>query len=127
MLKYFLLWFPMVALAVANGAARELTMKARLGELRAHQVSTVSLIVIVGLFTWAAFRWWPPESWRQAAEVGVLWLLLTLAFEFLFGHYVAGHPWSRLMHDYNVMAGRLWVFVPLWIVLAPVLMYRVRK
>jgi hypothetical protein len=29
-------------------------------------------------------------------------------FEFLVGHYVMGHPWSRLLHDYNILAGRLW-------------------
>ena len=38
-----------------------------------------------------------------------LWLGMTLAFEFLFGHYIAGKSWSLLLADYNLAAGRLWV------------------
>jgi hypothetical protein len=29
----------------------------------------------------------------------------TVAFELTFGHYVMGHPWSRLLADYNLLAG----------------------
>ena len=127
MLKYILLWFPMLVLAVANGAARDVGYSRRLGDLRAHQLSTVTLIVLFGLYTWGVFRLWPPASTRQAAAVGAVWVALTLAFEFLFGHYVAGHPWNRLLQDYNLFAGRVWVFVPVWVAVAPVLIYRLGR
>jgi len=39
--------------------------------------------------------------------IGLVWLAMTVAFEFLFGDYVAGHSWDRLLHDYNLFAGRL--------------------
>lgn len=41
----------------------------------------------------------------KALAIGCIWLMLTPSFEFLFGHYVMGHPWSRLLYDYNLFAG----------------------
>ena len=52
---------------------------------------------------------------------------LTIAFEFLFGHYIAGHAWSKLFQDYNILAGRVWAVVLLWVALAPWLFYRLQK
>jgi len=48
-----------------------------------------------------------------------VWLLLTLAFEFGFGHYVFGKPWSVLLADYRLDQGRIWTLVPVITLLAP--------
>jgi hypothetical protein len=71
-------------------------------------------------------RRWRPRSTAQALGVGALWLGLTVAFEFLFGHYVAGHSWARLVQDYDLLSGRLWPLVLLWVAAAPYLLSRSR-
>jgi len=58
--------------------------------------------------------------------IGVLWLVLTLAFEFLAGHYVFGNPWSRLWTDYDVLRGRIWILVLVTTLVAPVIAARIR-
>jgi len=68
-----------------------------------------------------------PDTSKQAITVGLIWLGLTVAFEFLFGHYVVGHPWSKLLYDYNVFAGRVWVAVLIWVTVAPYVLYRLQK
>jgi len=30
-----------------------------------------------------------------------------------------GHPWRRLLGDYDLRAGRLWVLIPLWLAAGP--------
>ncbi len=125
--RYALAWVPMVIIAVANGAARDLVYGKRLSELRAHQVSTVTGIVLFGLYIFALTRYWKIESSGQALSIGFIWLLLTLAFEFLFGRFVAGRSWERLLHDYNLFAGRIWILIPVWIAVAPYLFYLIRK
>lgn len=125
--KYILAWAPMVLIAIANGAMREAWYGRRLSELSAHQVSTLIGILLFGIYIWAFMRVWRPESAGQALFIGLIWLGLTIAFEFLFGHYVAGHPWSRLFHDYDILAGRVWAVVLLWVALAPWLFYRLQK
>ncbi|HSS51063.1 MAG TPA: hypothetical protein VLX28_19145 [Thermoanaerobaculia bacterium] len=127
MWKYLLLWFPMLLLAFANGTLRELWIRKHAGELLAHQISTVLLLLLFALYTWIVVRVWPPESADHAFTIGLLWLFLTLAFEFLFGHYASGRSWSALLNEYNVLAGRLWALVPLWVAVAPYVIYRLRQ
>ncbi len=123
MWRYVLAWVPMVAIAIANGALREATYGKRMTELRAHQLSTLSGIVLFTVYIWGVTTVWPLQTSGQAVAVGIMWLVLTLAFEFLFGRYVAGHSWSRLLQDYNVLAGRVWVFIPTWVAVAPYVFY----
>ena len=127
MWRYVLAWFPMVAIAIANGALRESWYGQHLSELTAHQISTLTAIVLFGVYIWFVVRFWPPTSKAQAIAIGLLWLVMTIAFEFLFGHFVAGHTWERLLHDYNLLAGRVWPLVLVWVAVAPYLYFRMSK
>ena len=49
-----------------------------------------------------------------------------MAFEFMFGRFVMGHPWSRLLQDYNLLQGRVWVVFLAWLALAPYVFHRSR-
>lgn len=126
-LRYTLAWFILVVAAVLNGAARDLLYKDAVGELRAHQLSTLTLIVLFGVIVWALSRLWKLESIAQAWTVGFIWLVMTLAFEFLFFHFVGGKPWSELLNAYNLFDGRVWIFVLIWTTIAPVVFYQLDR
>ncbi|MCJ7453197.1 MAG: hypothetical protein MUO39_12085 [Steroidobacteraceae bacterium] len=121
MLRYLLAWFPMLVLAIANGALRQATYARRMPELGAHQLSTVIGAAIFGVYIWFVIRTWPPVSTQQALQVGLLWLALTIAFEFFMGLVLARRPLNEVLRDYDVTRGRVWVFLLLWIALAPAL------
>jgi hypothetical protein len=121
---YLAAWLAMLLVSVANGTLRDLTYGRAMDELSAHQLSTASGIVLLGLVMWFFLRRRPPASGRAALAVGLLWMGLTVAFEFLFFHYVAGHPWSVLLANYDLAGGRLWVLVLLWLLVAPSLFRR---
>lgn len=127
MWRYLIAWFPMILIAIANGAIREKRYGKRIGELRAHQVSTLSALLLFGIYIWIIIRIWRPESSKQAISIGLMWLVLTVAFEFLFGHYVAGHSWNRLFGDYNIFAGRLWLAVLSWVTVAPYIFFQFQQ
>lgn len=124
MTKYLLAWFAMLLTAVANGVLRDFTYGRHLDELAAHQLSSASGIVLLGSVMWVFLRRHPPASGRQALGIGLFWMGLTVAFEFLFFHYVGGHAWASLLAAYDLMAGRVWVLVLAWIAVAPYLFYR---
>ncbi len=107
--RYLLAWLPMLVLAIANGALRQLTFGKSLPELRAHQLSTLIGAVLIGLFIWLVIRAWPPKSDKRALAIGLAWLCLTVAFEFAFGRLVAHRSWPELVNDYNLAAGRVWL------------------
>jgi hypothetical protein len=123
-LKYTTAWIPMVFIAITNGVLRQYVYGRWMKELSAHQVSSLTAVILFYLYTWILVKKWPLESSRQAVAVGIIWLCLTVAFEFLFGHYVANHPLSRLIQDYDLLSGRLWTLVLLAVAAAPYLVYK---
>ena len=58
--------------------------------------------------------------------IGLLWLCLTLAFEFLFGHFVVGAAWERLAADYNLVKGGLLPIGMAVLTLAPLIAAKLR-
>ena len=126
MTKYLLAWVPMVIIAVANGALRVTTFARVLPETRAHQLSTATGVLLIGAYIWVVIRLWPPSTPRHALAIGGLWVVLTVAFEFVFGRLVMGNPWPRLLHDYDLLAGRLWVVFLAWLAVAPWLFRRLQ-
>ena len=125
-LKYALAWIPMVFIAIANGVLRQYSYGRWMKKLSAHQLSSLTAVILFYLYTWILGKKLPLESLRQALAIGIIWLCLTVAFEFLFGHYVANHPWSRLIQDYNLLSGRLWALVLLAVTAAPFVVYKLK-
>jgi hypothetical protein len=125
--RYVLAWVPMIFIAVINAGIRELIYAKYLGELRAHQVSTATGIFLFGLYIWLLTHLWHIQSTEQALLIGLIWLLLTVGFEFLFGHYVVGQEWSKLLADYNLSAGRVWIFVLIWTAIAPLVFFSLQN
>ena len=125
--KYTAGWIGLVVLAIINGAIREKGYGQFMTELSAHQLSTVIGLCLFGLYIWIFTGLWRIESARQAFVIGGTWLIMTIGFEFFFGHYVMGHPWSELFHDYNLLKGRIWVLVLIWTAVAPYVFYRLRS
>jgi hypothetical protein len=123
MIHHILSWFPLPILAIMNGILREKLIKDKLGDLRAHQVSTISALVIFSIYIWLLFQFWQPESSLESVKMGITWFVLTLAFEFIFMHFVFKIPFSRLLSDYRFWKGRLWILVLLWALLAPYLLF----
>lgn len=123
MVRFILAWIPMVLIAIANGMIREATYGKQLSDLRAHQISTLTGVFLFGVYIWGLTHVLSITSTGQAVAIGLLWLAMTVAFEFLFGHYVAKHSWSTLLADYNLLQGRLWVVVLVWVAIAPLIFY----
>lgn len=121
--NYILAWFGMMVLAVANGAIRDFTYKPYVGALAAHQISTLTLLLILAAFLGLLVRRCPLSSGRQTWIIGSVWFVMTLIFEFGFGR-VAGRSWSELFRAYDLFGGQVWLFIPLWILIGPYVFFR---
>ncbi|MAX25376.1 MAG: hypothetical protein CMJ19_12820 [Phycisphaeraceae bacterium] len=122
-LLYTCFWFVLMILAIANGAFREKVFLPRISELRAHQLSTLtgSILITATVFVLHLFR--PLDQLTDAIWIGLIWLLMTVSFEFGFGHYVMKKSWSALLNDYNLIAGRVWALFLIWLVLLPIVLH----
>ncbi len=139
-----LAWLGFAALAVASGALRVMFLQPLVGEPVAHVLGT---LFVCALFLYLIYlfvgrfvaqtdsRATDPQVTGQPATdrrargrllaLGLFWTILTMAFEFGFGHYVLGHPWPRLLADYNILAGRIWVLVLVTLYAGPRLCARI--
>src|SRR5215510_10423918 len=82
MWKYVLGWLPMVFIAILNGAIREGWYGKHVSELQAHQISTATSVLLFAVYIWVLIHLWRPASAGQAITVGLVWLGMTVAFEF---------------------------------------------
>jgi hypothetical protein len=79
----------------------------------------VILLVALTAYVWWLHRRRPIPTERQACAIGLAWVAMTLTFEFGWGGLVEGLSWASMLADYDITAGRIWVLVPIWTVLAP--------
>ena len=123
---WMLAWLGGSVLGMVNGTARELLYKESVGEEAAHYISTATLLVLLALYVAFLQQRWPILNRRDAWKIGACWVILTVAFEFGFGHYVDGKSWAELRGLYDITEGKIWVLVPLFMALAPA-MTRARR
>lgn len=120
LLRAALIWFVLAFVAIGCGVLRQALLAPRVSEQMAHVLGTLAVCVLLAAILRVAVPWVAPSSGRrQRLWLGGGWCVATIAFEFGFGHYIIGHPWSALLADYNLLRGRLWVLVLLTLVLAP--------
>ena len=72
-------------------------------------------------------RRWPIATTRRALEIGATWAVLTVVFEFGFGHWVGGQSWTELARDYDLSSGRLFSLVLLWVGVGPAVVRALRR
>ena len=113
-------WLLFLILAIINAGIRNTVYKPIVGDLTAHQISTIVFMIIIMVVTYLLFRFIQIKlSDSQAFLMGFIWLFSTILFEFVAGHYVFGNSWEKLITDYNILKGRVWSLVLLTTFFAP--------
>jgi hypothetical protein len=107
LLRGLAVWLCIISVEVLHGIARTVVLAPAVADFRARQIAVFTGSLLILVVATSFIRWIRPHSAGDAVGVGVVWLLLTLAFEIGFGRYVAHAPWSRIASDYNVLRGGL--------------------
>ncbi len=109
----------MAVVMIANGAFRELVLTPRIGAGSAEIVSVVMGVTWIVLLTSVLLRPLQGRALSRLVSASVVLVALTVAFEFLFGHYVDGRSWRELAANYAIWEGRLWPVVLLTLGMMP--------
>lgn len=124
--KAIVTWLLMIPIAILNGGLRETLVKPHVGDLAAHQISVVTGSLGFFALVYIMLRHEvPAKADRWLLGLGSVWVMATVIFEFIFGHFVMGHSWSRLLADYNILQGRLWTVVLAVVAVAPLAVKRI--
>jgi hypothetical protein len=110
----------MMVAETVHGIARELFIAPAIGDLRARQIGVFVASLIVLAIAWASARWMGANTRRAQIIVGILWVALTIVFEFSLGRAI-GASWNRILSDYNPLRGG-WMLLGLLVMMfAPML------
>lgn len=121
-IKYFLFWLPMIVLAFVNATLRQLYFIKHYSELAAHQLSTITLIVLCSIYVAFIFPYLTVQSYKQAFLIGFEWVILTVLFESSLGR-LTGKTWPYLLKDYDVVAGHIWPVFLISLLLLPYIFF----
>ena|SRR3972149_5429743 len=115
------IWFILAVSAIAVATFRVVVLLPPFGEQIAHQLGTVLYLIIQFLIIYLFIKKMKIKEVKTLLGIGIFWVVTTVIFEFVFGHYVIGNSWQKLFADYNLLKGRLWVLVLINNIAAPLI------
>jgi hypothetical protein len=124
-LKSLGVWFILAVSAIVVATFRVEVLLPPLGEQTAHQLGTLLYLIVQFIIIYFFIKKLKIKETKTLLGIGLFWVFVTIIFEFVFGHYVMGHPWQKLFADYNIFNGRLWVLVLINNMVAPFISYKV--
>ncbi len=126
-LKTSMIWLIIALLAIINGLFRENILIPSLGLHMATPVSGILLSIIVVIVTYLFSPVLGKHHTLTHLFIGLQWVLMTLLFEFLFGHYVMGRSWTSLLQVFDIMKGDLMILVLLVSLISPLFVARIKN
>jgi len=126
LLKSTGIWFVIVIAAVLNGLLREKVLVPSIGGELALPASGIILSALVFSIAFVFVPFIGAIEARTYVLVGFWWVVLTLAFEFLFGHFVMGKSWQEIVQVFNIKKGDVFIVVLIVTAVSPWLAARIR-
>lgn len=87
-----------------------LVYEPRWGTMLAHQIGMSTRVVYISIFAYLLQRYVKKYETKDLVQVGILWLGLTLAFEWL-GSFAIGRSVEEILVGWNIFAGYMWPYV----------------
>ena len=125
-LRGIVVWLVFIIAESLNGTVRNLLLVPSLGDFWGHQISFFTGSIVVVAIALVFVQWLHASRVSQLLGVGLLWLLLTIAFEICLGRFILGYSWERIAADYNLLQGGLMPIGLLLLTLAPLIAAKMR-
>jgi hypothetical protein len=120
-------WVCIIVVEVLHGIARTLFLAPVIGDFHARQVAVCTGSILIVLVATLFIGWIRPTNTREAASIGIVWLVLTLTFEIAFGRFVVHASWARIASDYDLPRGGLLPIGLLVLAAAPLIAAKLRR
>jgi hypothetical protein len=120
------IWLLMVVAAILNAALREKVLLPLFGIRAALPLSGIVLSGLVFVITLLCIQFINSPDGSTYLGIGLLWVTLTVAFEFIFGHYVLGKSWEEIVQIFNITKGDLFSLVLVTSAVSPWLCAKLR-
>jgi hypothetical protein len=121
MARGLLVWLGIIVAESVHGTLRQLFLAPALGDFNARRASFFTGILLIFVVSCYTIRWIGARNRGSLLAVGLLWAVLTMAFEMGLGFLVLGYSAGRIFEDYDLTRGGLMGFGMGFMLLAPML------
>lgn len=126
LLRALAVWLLIMTAESFHGALRQMLLAPLVGDFPARRISFFTGMLLIFGITYLFIRWIRAETTRSLLIVGLMWMMLTAAFEFGLGIFILKYSWERMVEDYDLARGGLMGFGLLFMALAPLLAAKLR-
>lgn len=127
LIRAFLVWIVMLGVEFCHGALRTIFLSPLLGDPLARQLSVITGTALFVLLAYLFIPWIHAEGGGALVAVGFLWLILTVAFDLSFGHYIFKMTWEAVLAEFNPLEGKLYPLGLVVLTLSPIIATRLRE
>jgi hypothetical protein len=125
-LRALAVWLVLLLVESVHGIFRRVVLEPWIGDVSARQISVVTGSLLIVTTSYLFIDSIRPGTSQQLTGIGVMWVLLTIAFEIGAGRIMLQYPWERILSDFNPAQGGLLGFGLLIMGLAPRIGLRLR-
>jgi hypothetical protein len=118
------IWMLIVVAESVSGTIRRLWLVPALGEHTSHQIGVPIASALILFIAWLTARWLDARTFKAQLQIGVVWVVLMLGFEFGVGLAI-GISMQKMLAEYDLSRGGLMGVGFLILLFAPVLGARI--
>ena len=115
-----------ILVETVHGVLRTALLAPLVGDFPARQIGVFIGSLLILTIAYLSIRWIRAYTNAQLIAVGLMWLALTVLFEFDLGLFVLGLSWERMASDYDLRRGGLLPLGLVVLMLSPLIAAKLR-
>ena len=120
-------WLILIVVEFVHGIFRTIFLVPITGDFRARQIGVFIGSALILVVAYLFVGWVKAPNTKSLLHVGILWLVLTVAFELASATSFFGRSWESLGEDYNLAKGGLLQLGLVVLALSPLIAARLRQ
>jgi hypothetical protein len=120
------IWFVIVIAESISGTIRRVWLVPAAGEKVSHQIGVLIGSILILLIAWSSARWLDARTPKAQLQIGALWVVLIVLFEFGVGAAL-GNSMQKMLAEYDLSQGGLMGLGLLVMLLAPMVGAKLTK
>ncbi len=126
-IRAFTVWLLIIFAESIHGTIRQLFLAPLVGDFPARRIAVFTGMILIFAITYFSIGWVNAPTKKSLLGIGLMWIILTVLFEFGLGIFVFNYSRERMFEDYNILRGGLMGFGLLFMFFAPLLAEKLRR
>lgn len=120
-------WLIIIFAEMIHGILRGLFLVPVCGDLASRQIGVFTGSLIILAIACMTIRWIGAKRRGELLAAGLVWMILTITFEIIFGRFVMNFDMGRILSDFNILKGGFLGMGMIFLAFSPLIAAKMRK